>query len=131
MKTIWYHGTNHAEKILEEGFSLPSEPGIWGTGIYLTDSLEDALKYGKAVLEVEWDNNNTLQITYELDIPILFPYLSFEEEEGEPLIQQYIASIQKEAVSVRYSDECTNLVVYDPTRLTKIQRKTIPLHLVL
>lgn len=57
-------------------------------------------------------------LDYEVDIPALYPYLEFELEEGEPLMKERVALLQKEAVSIRYEDGCVNLVVYDPNQLT-------------
>ena len=122
MKQIWYHGTlpSNAERIRKEGFLLPEHEGIWGHGVYLADTLEDAQKYGSAVVVVEWDDEKTLHLDYETDIPPLFPFLEFDLEEGDPLLKKNVELLKKEAVSIRYSDGCVNLVVYDPSQLNPL-----------
>ena len=126
MKQIWYHGTIHAEQILREGFVLPDHTGIWGTGVYLTDSVKDALGYGNDVLEVEWDDDETLSLDYHKDIPKLFPFLSFEEEEGAPLLERHVAFLKKEAASILYADGSKNLVIYDPGLIEHIRKYQVP-----
>lgn len=128
MKMIWYHGTIHAEQILNEGFVLPEHTGIWGKGVYLTDSVKDALGYGSDVLEVEWDDEETLHLDYHKDIPTLFPFLSFEEEEGEPLLQRHVAFLKKEAACIQYADGCKNLVIYDPGLIEHVRKYQVPAH---
>lgn len=122
MKKTWYHGTIHSEKVLKEGFVVPEQPGIWGNGVYFTDSVDDAAKYGSVVLEMEWDDDNTLHLVYESDIPPLFPFLSFEEEEGEPLLAKHAALLKKDAVTIRYADGCTNMVIFDPALIPSIKK---------
>lgn len=121
MKHTWYHGTMAPEQILTQGFASPEQIGIWGKGVYLTNSLVDASKYGAFIVEVDWDDQNTLSFDYEEDIPRYFPYLSYEEEEGAPEIQELALLKAKEAVSIRYSDGSVHLIVYKPEMIQKIR----------
>lgn len=119
MKKIWYHGTQpkNAERIRMDGFVLPEHEGIWGSGVYFADTLEDAQKYGSTVVVIEWEDTGTLHLDYVKDIPSLFPFLEFELEEGDPLLKQHIRLLKKDAATIRYEDGCLNLVVYDPSLL--------------
>lgn len=65
----FFHGTSekNAESIERDGFDLDalrrSDPGDFGWGIYLTDSIHRARAYGSAVLEVAIKNGNFARIS--------------------------------------------------------------------
>lgn len=118
MRQVWYHGTHleHLESIEQDGLRV-SQDGIWGVGVYLTDSLEDARGYGNTVLVFELEDL-FLPFDYERDMRIFFPYLSFEEEEAEPLLGFYCKERKFAGFSMRYKDGTCHLVVLDPGLLT-------------
>lgn len=57
-----YHGTNHKEEILKNGFQDIHESNghHFGKGIYLTDNIDVASNYGKDVLKAEVDVNKLI-----------------------------------------------------------------------
>lgn len=120
---VWKHATSKSRKelIQKEGFDLSScDGGMWGEGVYFTDSFEDAMKYGPHVLEANIPNECVVEFQYE-NLVALIPDLLIEEEAGDPTLKEIVTQeLGKEAVAITYSDGITHLVVYDPICISLI-----------
>lgn len=120
----WFHGTSSklVQLIMENGFKLNDEEyGMWGRGIYLTDTHNDAKKYGRETLQVEIMSEDVFFIDY-MDIQKIIPDLLVEEEAGDPDFQEYIIqTMHKKAVAIKYPDDVVHLVVYDLNIIKKVE----------
>lgn len=148
---ILYHGTPNPQSILTTGIDLnhprTSDPGDFGHGLYLTNSLSRAKSYSRnygQVLRVTIDDSlyaripnpyflNGLQVLYpETPEEHLFYTLAFDSETEEMLT---VTGPQREAVCKRirevflqhgYAGIITNLpdqetVVFNPESIIKIE----------
>ena len=52
MKKILYHGTNHPEEILRDGFNK-ADVGLYGDGVYFFQSKSFAKNYGRKVIKAQ------------------------------------------------------------------------------
>lgn len=117
---VWYHATTSSRKklIQKDSFDLKKcGQGIWGRGVYLSDSYEDSLKYGTHVVEASISDECIAKFEYEKLVGII-PDLLIEEEAGDPILKDIITrDLKKQAAAITYSDGITHLIVYKPEHL--------------
>jgi hypothetical protein len=97
---------------MDQGFQLrDGEVQRFGRGIYLTPDRNEALGFGRDIIEVEVVACDIHDIQYEI---IAREYdLDYEEQEGYPKLEQYAKDCKHKAVSVLYSESDIEIVVYD------------------
>lgn len=110
----WVHCTNKDSfnAIIREGFKMPSEVGRFGIGVYFANT-SDFGCFGDYKIEVEV-SDKVLELTHKEICNSIYPeYNLQEDEEGIPILKDYVIDKGYKAVSIEYSDGDKELVVYD------------------
>lgn len=120
-----YHSTTpeNANQILKEGFKLGAF-GRFGEGVCFFEHLLEAQTYrsGKSqVIAATIASDQLLRLDY-LRLSTLHPELdlSWEEEEGWPGLKEWVLNQGYSAVSIRYTDETCEVVVYNSALIQSI-----------
>lgn len=66
-KRTFLHGTNARESIEEEGFRL-TERGIYGSGVYMTNSTREAKGHGESALQIKMNLKNVIEVENTFDL---------------------------------------------------------------
>lgn len=107
-----YHGTSieSATKIIKNGFN--SNYGRFGTGIYLSDDIEECLRFGQTLIETTISNDKILEIDY-IKLADIYTDLDIEEEEGCPEFKDYAINLGYKGVKITYTSGESEVCIYD------------------
>lgn len=112
MTLRFFHGTDktNVRKIKELGIE-PSY-GRFGTCIYSSSNLSEAIKFGDVVFQIEVDMSKIKEVKYR-SLKDIYPWLNIDEEEGVTEIEDYVKKLGFSGIRVIYNDGTDELCVYD------------------
>jgi len=109
---ILYHGTSteSANKIIKNGFN--SNYGRFGTGIYLSEDIEECLRFGQTLIKTSISGDKILVIDY-IKLADIYSDLDIEEEEGCPEFKEYAINLGYKGIKIVYDDGSSEVCIYD------------------
>lgn len=137
MRILAYHATrpDRAAKIASEGFRLDvahkSDPGDFGEAIYFTTCMSRAKAIGRAILEVELELANPVQLPQSEAYALVIDKLGFDTIHGHGVAGASVAEAKKarahflglghDALVSDRGDGDLEIAVYDLKVIRKVQ----------
>lgn len=126
---VLYHGTYHAEEILNEGFALDKNHSCgvprFGYGVYFTDNKDIAYDFGDEILEVEMPGAEMYTIKFS-ELVEMYNFTAFEKEHNTGHayeLKEYVLSKGCRVVKIEYESlEYSEIVCYEPAIINNVKK---------
>ena len=117
---VYYHGTNNAEKAKATGLMAGKNDNEYlannfGTGIYLTETPENALRYGEVLSVLPKKKLKLRKLSNNEIIEIEFA----EAKEKEEILDSMIAEDDYDGIKIKREDGEIEIVIFDDKLLDK------------